>query len=57
MNSIAVYLCSEIFVQFFPVTWDVPNTHAAQLAMDMWGVSVWVLMAFALHYKGIFIAI
>ena len=57
MNSIVVYLCSEIFSQFFPVTWDAPDTHAVQLAMDLWGVIIWVFMAFVLYYKGIFIAI
>ena len=57
MNSIVVYLCSEIFAQYFPINWKVPHTHTAQLAMDIWGVTIWVLMAFALYYKEIFIAI
>ncbi len=57
MNSIVVYVCSEVFATYFPVSWSVPATHAAQLAMDLWGAALWVGVAAALHYKGVFIAI
>ena len=57
MNSIVVYLCSEILQNYFPVQWHVSNSHAALLPMHMWGAAVWTIMAAVMYYKGIFIAI
>ncbi|CAH1793906.1 unnamed protein product [Owenia fusiformis] len=57
MNSILVYICHEVFQSFFPVSWKVPNTHASQLAMNMWGAAFWVIVSAYLYYKKIFIVI
>lgn len=57
MNSIAVYLCSEILQDYFPVQFSVSNTHAALLPMHMYGAAVWTTMAAAMYYKDVFIAI
>ena len=57
MNSIVVYICSEVFSIYFPVQFSVSDTHAAQLAMALWGTTIWCVMAVVLYYKKIFIAI
>lgn len=57
MNSIVVYVCSEVFEHYFPVQFKVPDTHAAQLAMAAYGTAIWVIMAALLFNHNIFIAI
>ena len=57
MNSIVVYLCSELLHGSFPINIKVPETHAAQLAIDIYGASVWLILSIVLYYKGIFVAI
>ncbi|KAK2147653.1 hypothetical protein LSH36_543g05022 [Paralvinella palmiformis] len=57
MNSIVVYLCSEVFSIYFPFQFSVNHTHLAQLAMALWGTIIWCVMAAILYYKKIFIAI
>ncbi|XP_014681303.1 PREDICTED: heparan-alpha-glucosaminide N-acetyltransferase-like [Priapulus caudatus] len=51
MNSIFLYLGSEVFGSYLPWSW-VPFTvsHAEHLAMDLWGVSLWVAVGHYLHY-------
>jgi len=57
MNSIVIYLCHEVFRDYFPVQFYVANSHAAHLAVDIWGTAVWLCAAAYLYYKNIFIAI
>ena len=57
MNSIVVYLCSELLHGSFPINIKVPETHAAQLAIDIYGASMWLILSIVLYYKGIFVAI
>lgn len=57
MNSIVVYICSEVFSIYFPIQFSVIDTHAAQLAMALWGTTIWCVMAAVLYYKKIFIVI
>ena len=57
MNSIVVYLCSELLHDVFPIHMKVPMTHAAQLAMNMYGAVVWLILSIVLYYKGIFVAV
>jgi len=57
MNSIVIYICHEVFREYFPVQFQVPETHAAQLALCIWGTTFWLVVAACLYYKNIFIAI
>ncbi len=57
MNSIAVYMCHEILHHWFPVDLKVPMTHGAQLAIQVYGASLWLIMSVVMYYYGIFIAI
>ena len=57
MNSIVVYMCHEILNNNFPVNFAVAQTHPQQLAIDLWGVTLWTAMAGFMYYKKIFIAI
>jgi heparan-alpha-glucosaminide N-acetyltransferase len=57
MNSILIYMCHEVFHDYFPIHFHVPPTHAAQLALDIWGTVFWIIVAAILHYKRIFVAV
>lgn len=57
MNSIVIYMCHEVFHPYFPVQWSVPQTHAAQLAMALYGTVLWTIVAAVMYYKKVFIAI
>merc|ERR1712150_236840 len=45
MNSILIYMCHEILEDYFPVSFHVPNTHAAHLALSAWGALIWVVVS------------
>ena len=57
MNSIVIYMCHEVFHDYFPVQFNVADTHAAYLAVDIWGTTFWLIVASYMYYKKIFIAI
>ncbi|UJR17308.1 hypothetical protein I4U23_004203 [Adineta vaga] len=57
MNSIAIYMCHGLFGVSFFVQFDVKNTHAAQLAMNLYGAFFWSLIAGLMYHKKVFIAI
>ncbi|CAF0974728.1 unnamed protein product [Adineta ricciae] len=57
MNSIAIYMCHGLFGVSVPVQFDVSDTHAAQLAMHLYGAFFWSLIAGLMYYKKVFIAI
>ncbi|XP_076440485.1 heparan-alpha-glucosaminide N-acetyltransferase-like isoform X2 [Babylonia areolata] len=57
MNPIVLYMGHELLKGRFPVEFDVPSTHGAQLAMNLWGTVFWVLVGYYLHYKAIFITV
>jgi heparan-alpha-glucosaminide N-acetyltransferase len=57
MNSIAIYLLHEVLHWYFPVQFKVGNTHAEELAMNLWGTCLWVFVAFMFHRQKVFIAI
>ncbi|XP_076460078.1 heparan-alpha-glucosaminide N-acetyltransferase-like isoform X2 [Babylonia areolata] len=57
MNPILLYVGHELLAGRFPVGFDVAATHAAQLAMNLWGTTFWVLVALYLFCKGIFISV
>ncbi|XP_071129358.1 heparan-alpha-glucosaminide N-acetyltransferase-like isoform X1 [Mytilus edulis] len=57
MNAILVYMGHELLHKNFPVSWDVPETHASKLAIDLYGASLWVIVATYLYYKKSFYVI
>lgn len=58
MNAILLYVGHEVCEEFFPFSW-VPFTqsHAELLAMNLWGTSLWIIVAYVLYRKQIFLAI
>ncbi|XP_052071109.1 heparan-alpha-glucosaminide N-acetyltransferase-like [Mytilus californianus] len=57
MNAILVYMGHELLHKNFPVSWHVPETHASHLAIDLYGASLWVIVATYLYYKKSFYVI
>ncbi|CAF1109759.1 unnamed protein product, partial [Adineta steineri] len=57
MNSIAIYMCHGLFGVSFPVQLDVDDSHAEQLAMNLYGSLFWSFIAGIMYYKKVFIAI
>ncbi|KAH9499240.1 hypothetical protein Btru_004505 [Bulinus truncatus] len=57
MNSIVIYCCHGIFHNQFPVNWVVGHQHWKLLLRSVWGTSIWVIVAFRLYLKKIFIAL
>ncbi|XP_042148457.1 heparan-alpha-glucosaminide N-acetyltransferase isoform X2 [Ixodes scapularis] len=57
MNSIAVYVGHDMVNGMFPWAWKCYETHWCYLFMNLWGTSLWVLAAFIMYRKGVFIAI
>ncbi|GAB6023846.1 hypothetical protein CHUAL_008587 [Chamberlinius hualienensis] len=63
MNSIVLYLGHEITTAVFPFQWaDSENaasmqTHGYQLALDLWVVTLWAIIAFWLHSIKFFVAL
>ncbi|XP_064638984.1 heparan-alpha-glucosaminide N-acetyltransferase-like [Lineus longissimus] len=57
MNSILLYLCHEIFRDYFPVSFWVPDTHPARLAMNLWSTVFWVIVSVYLHSQKIFLSL
>jgi len=58
MNSILLYMGHEICHDFFPFSWKpYTNSHAELLGMNLWGTALWVLIAFVLFKKRIFLAL
>ncbi|EEC01717.1 hypothetical protein IscW_ISCW000750 [Ixodes scapularis] len=57
MNSIAVYVGHDMVNGMFPWAWKCYETHWCYLFMNLWGTSLWMLAAFIMYRKGVFIAI
>ncbi|CAG5128249.1 unnamed protein product [Candidula unifasciata] len=57
MNSIALYCGHEFFSGRAPVYFKVPETHAALLALNIWGTAFWLLVSIYFYYKKIFISV
>jgi heparan-alpha-glucosaminide N-acetyltransferase len=57
MNSIVLFVGHEILSDSFPVQFEVENTHAQRLALNLYGVTFWTGIAAIMYYKKIFIAI
>ncbi|CAF0889821.1 unnamed protein product [Rotaria sordida] len=56
-NSILIYILHLVFATYFPVQWIVVNTHAAHLAMGLWGCVFWIIVAYILFKKRIFLVL
>eukprot|EP00117_Sycon_ciliatum_P004094 scpid46106/ scgid2492/ Heparan-alpha-glucosaminide N-acetyltransferase; Transmembrane protein 76 len=57
MNSIFVYVGSELLQKFFPFSFQVSSGHSGILASSLVGVSVWLVVAFYLHHIKFFLKI
>ena len=59
MNSILVYVGSEILEQYFPFSWEVSGDrqHADLLAMNLVGTSVWLIISYYLYCIKFFVKI
>ncbi|XP_071043265.1 heparan-alpha-glucosaminide N-acetyltransferase isoform X11 [Parasteatoda tepidariorum] len=57
MNSIVLYIGHEMTHNMFPFRWYVPSTHMYLLFMNLWGTTLWVIIAVWMHYKNIFISV
>lgn len=58
MNSLVVYVCHDVFYRFFPVNWHMENPmHWHLLLKAVWDTAIWVVLAYILYRKRIFIAL
>ncbi|GFN98343.1 heparan-alpha-glucosaminide n-acetyltransferase [Plakobranchus ocellatus] len=57
MNAIALYCGHEFFSGRAPVYFAVPDTHAALLAINLWGTAFWVLVSVYFFYNNIFLSV
>ena len=55
-NSITIYICHEIFVNFFPA-FAVEKTHAWLLFGDIYGICWWLIVAAIMNYKKNYISL
>ncbi|CAF2968996.1 unnamed protein product, partial [Rotaria sp. Silwood2] len=56
-NSILIYIAHIVFATYFPVQWVVVNTHAAHLAMALWGCIFWIIIAYIFFKKRVFLVL
>ncbi|CAF3665598.1 unnamed protein product [Adineta steineri] len=56
-NSILIYIAHIVFATYFPIQWVVANTHAAYLAMALWGCIFWIIIAYIFFKKRIFLVL
>ncbi|GFY54741.1 heparan-alpha-glucosaminide N-acetyltransferase [Trichonephila inaurata madagascariensis] len=57
MNSIMLYVGHSITHNMFPWRWQVHPTHMNELFMNLWGTSLWVIIAVWMHRKNVFVTI
>lgn len=58
MNSLAIYVGSEVFKGIFPFGWiPAVKTHGAYLGMNLWGTALWVAIAIFLYKRNIFLTL
>ncbi|KAL3877245.1 hypothetical protein ACJMK2_034978 [Sinanodonta woodiana] len=57
MNAIVLYLGHELLHQCFPISWKIAEHHADNLAMDIWGATFWVIVAYILYHNQVFISV
>jgi len=58
MNSILLYMGHEMVSGMLPWSWKpFTESHAEQLAMNMWGAGLWVATSYALYKNKFFLAL
>lgn len=58
MNPILLYMGHEICEEFFPFSWQpFTQTHAELLAMNLWGTSIWLFVAYHLFKRKLFFSV
>lgn len=58
MNSIVIYIGHEVTKQMFPWSWQpYYHSHEEYLAMNLWGTTLWMLIAFYLYKRNVFITL
>ncbi len=57
MNSIVIYIGHKLFGDRFPVQFGVENTHAKLMALHLYGVFFWTVIAGLMYWKKKFIII
>lgn len=59
MNAIVMYVGHEVFHSMLPWHWHIGpmNTHFILLLENMWNASLWVVIAYVLYCKKIFISV
>ena len=57
MNSIVLYVGHDICSRSFPIQFKVNETHAGLLALHIYGVTFWNLIAGIMYYKKIFVVV
>ena len=57
MNSIVVYCGHEICDGRFPIQFQVDETHADKLALHVYGVMWWFLIAGLMYYNKVFVSV
>lgn len=59
MNAIIMYIGSEVLDKMYPFYWHIGamNTHFAALLQNIWTTGMWVLVAYYLYLKDIFITL
>lgn len=56
MNSLAVYMGHEIMHGVFPWAWQCPESHWCYLFMNLWGTALWVVFAWLMFRRKLFIS-
>jgi len=54
-NSITVYMGSELLGGKFPFAWQTNGTHLQDLACNMTGVALWLIVAYYMYVCDFFI--
>lgn len=58
MNSILLYVGHEIGDGLFPFSWKpVGNFHSDYLVMNLWGMSLWIVIAYVCHRKKLYFSV
>ncbi|XP_055346259.1 heparan-alpha-glucosaminide N-acetyltransferase-like [Paramacrobiotus metropolitanus] len=57
VNSIVLYIGSEILDNMFPFWWGMPQTHSGSLFMALWTTGMWWLISVWMYWQKIFVAL
>ncbi|KAK8769527.1 hypothetical protein V5799_014007 [Amblyomma americanum] len=56
MNSLVVYVGHEVMHGTFPWAWQCPESHWCYLFMNLWGTALWVVFAWLMFRRRLFIS-